>query len=84
VLPEPRPARVQAPAGAGVGLLFRRRFADPSWPPDWWQRNYDEPVLDPDTPDPEPLSGRQLTIPPAPAAPVVVEVDGFAVEGVEL
>lgn len=65
-LPEYPPQPVQAPAEAGVGLEFREPFPDPTWPEDWWQRNYDEPVLDPDDPDPEPLRGRQLTIPEPP------------------
>ena len=41
MVPEPKPALVQAPASAGVGLRFRPRTADPCWPEDWWQRNYD-------------------------------------------
>jgi hypothetical protein len=65
-LPAYPPALVQAPVWAGVGLDFEPRFADPSWPADWWQRNYDDQVLDPDDPDPVPLSGRQLRVPPPP------------------
>jgi len=71
-LPEYPPARVQAPAWAGVGL--RREFEDrmasrppPEWPEDWWQRNYD--TLCEDGPEPMPLCGRQLTIPPATVTP---------------
>jgi hypothetical protein len=62
-LPDPQPARVQAPKRAGVGLRFRPREAQPDWPADWWQRNYDEP---PDDPDPEPLTEREMHIPPPP------------------
>lgn len=68
-LPDPRPALVQAPVRAGVGLRplpKLPRFADPGWPADWWQRNLDEPILDPDAADPVPLFGRQLKLPPAP------------------
>lgn len=68
-LPDPPPALVQVPAWAGIGLQFRPRFADPSWPADWWQRNYDEPIVDPDAPDPEPLTERQQRIPPAEVGP---------------
>jgi hypothetical protein len=49
-----------------VGLRFRERFPQPCWPADWWQRNCDLPILDPDAPDPVPLCGRQLRIPAAP------------------
>jgi hypothetical protein len=42
-------------------LRFRPREAQPDWPADWWQRNYDEP---PDDPDPEPLTEREMQIPP--------------------
>jgi hypothetical protein len=63
--------RWQAPAGAGVGLEFHyhSRFPDPSWPADWWQRNYDLPIVDPDSPDPMPLTDRMMQIPPAPVTP---------------
>jgi hypothetical protein len=67
-LPEPKPVHVQAPAWAGIGLVFRPRFADPSWPEDWWQRDYDDQIVDPDAPDPAPLTDREMTIPPAPVA----------------
>jgi len=63
-LPEPRPAIVQAPAWAGVGLRFPERKADPSWPFDWWQRNYD--TLCEDDPDPTPLCARHLRLPEPP------------------
>lgn len=62
-LPEDPPALVQAPADAGVGLEFRPRFPHPEWPSDWWQRNLDEPILDPDDPDPDPLTERQMRLP---------------------
>jgi hypothetical protein len=65
-VPKSRPTRVQAPAWAGAGLCFRWREADPSWPPDWWQRNYDSDLDDPDDPDPEPLTERELRVPPPP------------------
>jgi hypothetical protein len=62
--PEPRPVVVQAPRWAGVGLDIPERKADcsgvrPSWFP--FAVNVCECC---DTPDPEPLSGRQLTVPP--------------------
>ena len=63
-LPDPSPALVQAPAWAGVGLHFRERVSNPCWPEDWWQRNYD--TLCEDDPDPIPLCGRQLRLPPPP------------------
>jgi hypothetical protein len=63
--PEPRPALVQAPAWAGVGLEFRPREPDPSWPEDWWQRTYE--TLDEELePGPPPLTERQMRIPPPP------------------
>jgi hypothetical protein len=62
-LPDSPPTLVQAPAWAGIGLCFRPRFALPSWPADWWQRNYDDDLLDPDEPDPLPLSYRQMHVP---------------------
>jgi len=72
-LPDPRPALVQAPARAGVGLraqMLRQRTnrPPPQWPDDWWQRNCDD-LLEPQPPDPVPLCGRQLQIPPAPIPP---------------
>jgi len=76
-LPDPEGTRVQAPARAGVGLREqfvqgRERRPPASWPEDWWQRNYDI-LLEPRFgAEPVPLSGRQLTLPPAPA---VSEVD---------
>jgi hypothetical protein len=64
-LPEHSPARVRAPARAGVGLRFRPREPLPWWPADWWQRNYDD-WFEPDDPDPEPLTEREMHVPPAP------------------
>jgi hypothetical protein len=63
MLPVSPPTLVQAPSGAGIGLHFEERLAEPGWPADWWQRNYDE---EPDAPDPEPLSEREQRIPPPP------------------
>lgn len=69
-LPDYPPARVQAPARAGIGLAIPPREADcsgqrPSWYP--FQIN----VCDcDDAPDPEPLSERQMHVPPAPAEPL--------------
>jgi hypothetical protein len=63
------PALVQAPASAGVGLaeeLARDPFPDRNWPADWWQRNMDDPICDPDAPDPEPMTARQMAVPPPP------------------
>jgi len=65
-LPVPPPTLTQAPAWAGVGLIFRERTPDPCWPEDWWQRNYD--TMCEDDPAPMPLCGRQLQLPPAPGA----------------
>jgi hypothetical protein len=62
-LPESSRTRVQAPACAGVGLVFEDRVAEPSWPADWWQRNYDAEL---DAPDPVPLTEREQHVPPAP------------------
>ena len=66
-LPDPSPALVQAPARAGVGLRFHiyDRLPAPSWPEDWWQRNYDE-LLVPDDPGPMPLTERMMHLPPPP------------------
>ena len=69
-LPDPSPVVVQAPARAGVGLraeilqgiLWR---PPPTWPEDWWQRNYDA-VYEYDAPDPMPLTPRMMNIPPPP------------------
>jgi hypothetical protein len=69
-LPDPPPTRVQAPKWAGIGLRIPPRRADcscvrPSWYP--FQIN----VCDcDDTPAPDPYTGRQLTVPPAPVPPV--------------
>ena len=63
-LPAFRPKRVQAPADEGVGLVIPVRTVPPSWPPDWWQRNYDQ---EPDAPDPRPLTAREKAVPPPPA-----------------
>jgi hypothetical protein len=63
-LPEYPPALVQAPARAGVGLRFPPRRPDPSWPEDWWQRNFD--TLCEDDPDPCALTERQMRVPPPP------------------
>jgi hypothetical protein len=62
-LPDYPPVRVQAPKRAGVGLRFPPREAQPGWPPDWWQRNYDEP---PDDPGDPPLTEREMHLPPPP------------------
>lgn len=65
-LPEHPPVRIQAPKWAGVGIEIPPRQADcsgvrPSWYP--FQIN----VCDcDDAPDPEPYSGRDLSLPPAP------------------
>jgi len=68
-LPDPRSTQVQASRQVGVGLraLFQQEREDrppPSWPQDWWQRNYDL-LLEPNTP-PEQFRQRALTIPPPP------------------
>jgi hypothetical protein len=65
-LPEYPPAVVQMPRSVGVGLVIPPRRSDcsgvrPSWYP--FQMN----VCDVDAPDPLPLTGRQLTIPPPPS-----------------
>lgn len=71
-LPDPTPVRVQAPVRAGVGLRavfaenIGHRFPPADWPEDWWQRNYDTPILDPDSPGPLPFTDRMLRLPPAP------------------
>jgi len=68
-LPETPPAVVQAPKSAGIGLDIPERQADcsgvrPSWYP--FQVN----VCDcDDLPDPEPYTGRQLTVPPSTSTP---------------
>ena len=66
--PAPTPRPVVAPASAGVGLCLPRgwpaRFAFADWPADWWQRNYDLPIVDPDAPDPIDLTPRMLALPP--------------------
>ena len=66
-LPLARPAVVQVPARAGVGLQFRPRTADPCWPADWWQRNYDELECEC---EPCPPCPRWLRIPPPPETEV--------------
>lgn len=66
-LPAYPPTLHQAPAWAGVGLRFSPRFADPCWPVDWWPRDLDDELLDPDDPDPCPLTEREMHVPPAPA-----------------
>jgi hypothetical protein len=45
-LPDYPPVIVQAPVRAGIGLRFgyQSRVAQPCWPVDWWQRDYDDPV----------------------------------------
>ena len=58
------PKRVQAPADEGVGLEIPPRTVPPTWPADWWQRNYDQEL---DAPDPEPLTLRMRIVPPPPA-----------------
>ena len=65
-LPEYPPALVQAPSRAGVGLRFLPRLPEWWWPEDWWQRNYDADV---DDPDPFPLTEREMHVPPAPVIP---------------
>jgi hypothetical protein len=69
-LPESPPFRVQAPMGAGIGLRFQlfediyMRMAQPNWPPDWWQRNYDTYITDPDeAPLVWDLTERQMHVP---------------------
>lgn len=71
-LPDPPPFRSTAPKRAGIGLraVFRRnmqRFPPPTWPDDWWQRNCDLPIIDPDAPDPIPLTARMMRLPPPPS-----------------
>jgi hypothetical protein len=62
-LPDPTSPIVQAPARCGVGLRFNFvRFPAPSWPEDWWQRNYDL-LYEPNAPDPLPLTSRMKRIP---------------------
>lgn len=68
-LPEQRPAVVQLPRSAGVGLEIPERQADcsgvrPSWYP--FQMNVCDCC---DAPDPEPYAGRQLTLPPPSSTP---------------
>jgi hypothetical protein len=70
-LPEPSPFVSTAPVRAGVGLraVFARnliRFPHPDWPEDWWQRNYDLPIVDPDGPNPLPLTDRMMRLPDPP------------------
>lgn len=67
MLAEPKPALVQVPARAGVGLRFRPRYPDPCWPATWWQRNYDTLCEDVDL-DPCPYTERMMRVPPAPAS----------------
>jgi hypothetical protein len=63
ILP-PSSTRVQAPADEGVGLKIPLpRTVPPEWPADWWQRNVDD-ELEPDAPDPVPLTSRMKTVPP--------------------
>jgi len=64
-LPDEYPPKTyQLPLKQGIGLEIPPRTVPPSWPQDWWQRNFD--TLDEDGPDPEPFTGRQLVVPPAP------------------
>ena len=63
-LPDLPPTRVQAPAWAGIGLVFRPRVSDPCWPEDWWQRDYD--TYEYDCPPPLYPTERHLRIPEAP------------------
>lgn len=72
-LPDPEPVVTHVPADAGVGLRaqFRRQRNErppADWPPDWWQRNYDQLLEKDQGAEPVPLSGRQLKIPPAPGS----------------
>lgn len=65
-LPAPRPFVVQAPRSAGIGLHIPERKADcsgvrPSWYP--FQINVCDCC---DAPDPEPLTDREMRLPPAP------------------
>lgn len=69
-LPEFPPTVTHLPRWVGIGLEIPERRADcsgqrPSWYP--FQMN----VCDVDAPDPEPFSGRQLEVPPAPVPPWV-------------
>jgi len=70
-LPVPEPALVQAPADAGVGLVFNYhwRLPAPWWPADWWQRNFDLLVTEYDEPGPPPLTERMMHLPPPPEVP---------------
>jgi len=68
-LPDPEPFQVSASRRFGIGLRYelqREREArpPPSWPDDWWQRNYDL-LLEPNSP-PEVFVPRALKIPPPP------------------
>lgn len=68
-IPEPPPARVQAPKDAGIGLEIPPREADCSgMRPSWYPFAFNVCDCD-DAPDPEPYSGRQLTLPPPSSKP---------------
>ena len=69
-LPEPPPTQTSAPVWAGIGLRFHYhwRVALPSWPADWWQRNYDS-LWEWDEPPPLPMTPRQMRIPNFPYPP---------------
>jgi hypothetical protein len=64
-LPPYPPARVQAPARAGIGLEIPPREADCSGVrPSWYPFVFN--VCDIDAPDPEPMTPRMMRVPPAP------------------
>lgn len=65
-LPEPKPVVLQLPKWVGIGLHIPERKSDcsgvrPSWVPFVYN------VCDQDAPDPEPLTAREMRVPPAPA-----------------
>jgi hypothetical protein len=66
-LSSPTPPIVSAPRWAGVGLraqllLGWQRFPMPSWPADWWQRNYDL-LYEYDAPGTWPWTDRMAGVP---------------------
>jgi hypothetical protein len=66
-LPDYPPPIVSAPRWAGVGLraelqLGWMRFPMPSWPDDWWQRNYDL-LYEYDAPGTWPMTERMMRVP---------------------
>ena len=56
----------QAPAGAGVGLRFPERVAQPDWPVDWWQRDLDNPLEFEDVTEGLTLTDRMMRVPNMP------------------